>query len=102
VNDVAPPPAPDPPAGYPADLERTWLAADGTTVRIRPLRPDDLDRELSSSPGCPKRPSTCACSTSSREVSREDAQRLLDELDYHDRMAVGAHRREPPDETSSA
>jgi anti-anti-sigma factor len=47
VNDS--PPVAFPP-GYPADLERTWLAADGTAVRIRPLRPDDIDRELRAKP----------------------------------------------------
>lgn len=46
MSDVAPP-APDaPPPAYPADLERTWLAADGTAVHIRPQRPDDLEREV--------------------------------------------------------
>ncbi len=98
MNDVAPPPAPELPAGYPADLERTWLAADGTSVRLRPLRPDDLDRELEFIHGLSRETLYLRLQYVSREVRREDALRLLD-LDYRDRMAVAASIGEPPDET---
>lgn len=86
------------PPGYPADLERTWLAADGTAVRLRPLRPDDVDRELQFIAGLSQETLYLRLQYSSREVSREDAARLLD-LDYRDRMAIAAVLGEPPGET---
>jgi acetyltransferase len=98
VNDVAPPTAPETPAGYPADLERTWLAADGTAVRLRPLRPDDLDRELQFIEGLSRETLYLRLQYVSRGVRPEDARRLLD-LDYRDRMAVAATVGEPPGET---
>lgn len=98
MNDVPSPAAPEPPAGYPAELERTWLAADGTTVRLRPLRPDDLDRELQFIHGLSRETLYLRLQYVSREVRREDALRLLD-LDYRDRMAVAASVGQPPDET---
>jgi acetyltransferase len=89
VNDVPSPAAPEPPAGYPAELERTWLAADGTTVRLRPLRPDDLDRELQFIRGLSRETLYLRLQYSSRHISRQDIARLLD-LDYRDRMAIAA------------
>lgn len=85
------------PAGYPADLERTWHAADGTSVRIRPLRPDDLDRELNFIAALSETTRYLRVQYSAREVSRADAARLL-ELDYHDRCAFGAILATPPGE----
>ena len=66
------------PADYPADLERTWLAADGTPVTIRALRPDDLDRELALRRG-PLRadPAPAAAVHARKGITREDAARLL-------------------------
>ena len=48
MNDSTPAPPGSGPALYPAELERTWLAADGTPVTLRALRPDDIDREMGS------------------------------------------------------
>jgi acetyltransferase len=89
VNDSTPPPPAHLPPGYPADLERVWQAADGTSVRLRALRPDDLDREMVFIAGLSEQTLYLRLHYSSREVSREDAARLL-ELDYRDRMAIGA------------
>lgn len=97
MNQPSPPPSITLPPGYPADLERTWLAGDGTAVRLRPLRPADLDRELQFIAGLSQETLYRRLQYSSREVSREDAARLLD-LDYRDRMAIAAVLGEPPDE----
>jgi acetyltransferase len=93
-----PPPPPDLPPGYPADLERTWLAADGTAVRIRPQRPDDLEREVRFVEGLSEQTLYLRLQYSSRHVSRQDIARLLD-LDYHDRMAIAALTGAPADES---
>jgi len=97
VSDSAlPPPAGKLPA-YPAGFERLWRASDGTPVRLRPLRPDDLERELAFVAGLSEQTLYLRLQYSSREVSREMAARLLD-LDYHDRMAFAALVGEPPDD----
>jgi acetyltransferase len=98
VNASSLPPPQTLPPGYPADLERTWLAADGTAVRLRPLRADDLDREMRFVEGLSAQTLYLRVQYSSRQVSRADAARLLD-LDYRDRMAIGAVSGTPPDET---
>jgi len=99
VNDVAPPPPPTPlPPGYPADLERTWLAADGTPVHIRPQRPDDLEREVRFVEGLSEQTLYLRLQYSARNLSREDMVRLLD-LDYRDRMAIAALVGTAPDES---
>lgn len=96
MNDVAPPLAPAPlPSGYPADLERTWLAADGTAVHIRPLRPDDLEREVRFVEGLSQQTLYLRLQYSARNLSRQDMVRLLD-LDYGDRMAIAALVGEAP------
>lgn len=92
----SPPPAALPP-GYPADLERTWQTADGTRVRIRPLRPDDVDRELQFVTGLSEQTRYLRIQYTATEFTREDAARLL-ELDYRDSTAIGALVGEPPDE----
>ena len=89
MNDSPYSPPPVLPPGYPADLERIWQAADGTRVAIRPLRPDDLDRELAFIAGLSQETLYLRLQYSASGVSREDAARLL-ELDYRDRLAVGA------------
>ena len=83
------PPATAAPPGYPAELERDWQAADGTLVHIRPLRPDDLERELSFIAGLSEQTLYLRLQYSAREVSRADAERLL-AVDYHDTMVIGA------------
>ena len=89
MNDSPDSPPPVLPPGYPADLERIWQAADGTRVAIRPLRPDDLDRELAFIAGLSQETLYLRLQYSASGVSREDAARLL-QLDYRDRLAVGA------------
>lgn len=92
------PPNPPPlPPDYPAQLERTWQAADGTSVRLRPLRPDDIDRELHFIEGLSQETLYLRRQYSARGVSREEASRLLD-LDYRDRMAIAAVLGRPPEE----
>ena len=86
------------PPGYPAQLERTWQAADGAPVCLRAMRPDDLDRELRFIQGLSGPTLYLRLQYSSREVSRQDVARLLD-LDYHDRMAIAALVGSAPDET---
>jgi acetyltransferase len=98
VNDTSPPPVDRPPPVYPAEFERDWLAADGTVVRIRPLRPDDLDREMQFIAGLSEQTLYLRLQYSSREVSRDEAARLLD-LDYHDTFAIGALVGTPPDDS---
>lgn len=91
-----PPPVALPP-GYPADLERSWHAADGTAVHIRPLRPDDLERELHFIAGLSGETLYLRMQYRANGVSREDAARLLD-LDYRDNFACGALVGQPPGE----
>ena len=93
---TSPTPAALPP-GYPADLERTWHAADGTAVQIRPLRPDDLERELGFVTGLSEQTRYLRLHYTATEFSREDAARLL-ELDYLDTIAIGALVGETPDQ----
>ncbi|HEX9207451.1 MAG TPA: GNAT family N-acetyltransferase [Steroidobacteraceae bacterium] len=89
MNHPSPPQPADLPPGYPAGLERAWQAADGTTIRLRALRPDDLDREMAFIAGLSEETLYQRLQYSSREVNRQDAARLL-VLDYRDRMAIGA------------
>jgi acetyltransferase len=84
------------PPDYPADLERTWHAADGTPVRIRPLRPDDLDRELKFVTELSEQTRYLRLHYTATEFSRDDAARLLD-LDYRDSIAIGALVGDGPD-----
>lgn len=97
MNDASPPPVGLPP-GYPARLERAWQAADGTEVRLRAMRPDDIDREMAFIAGLSDESRYQRLQYSSREVTREDALRLLD-LDYRDRLAIGAFLGDGPAET---
>jgi acetyltransferase len=94
VNDVPNSPPLPRPAGYPADLERDWHAADGTTVHIRPLRPDDLESEIRFIAGLSEQTLYLRLQYSAREISRDDAERML-AIDYHDTMAIGALVDEP-------
>ncbi len=77
------------PAGYPADLERFWRAADGTRVFLRPLRPDDIEREIAFIEGLSENTLYLRVQYSARQVRRDEAARLLD-LDYRDQLAIGA------------
>lgn len=80
---------PPAPPGYPFQLERTWQAADGTVVTLRPLRPDDLEREIAFVEGLSIETLRLRLQYSITGVSRADAVRMLD-LDYQDRLAIGA------------
>ena len=86
-----PPPAssPDLPAGYPPELERTWLAADGTPVVLRALHPGDIEREMAFATGLSGQTLHLRMQYSTKGLTREDAARLL-QLDYVDTLAVGA------------
>ena len=97
MNESPPPPRPAPSPPYPAELERPWQAGDGTVLHLRPLRADDLDREIAFIAGLSQQTLYYRLQYSSRSVSREDAVRLL-ELDYRDRMAIGALSGTAPDE----
>jgi acetyltransferase len=89
VNDSPDAPPPGPPAGYPADLERTWLASDGTAVRLRALFPGDIDRELAFANGLSGPTMQMRMQYAAKGITREDAARLL-QLDYVDTLALGA------------
>lgn len=89
MNDSPHLPSPEPPAGYPADLQRTWLASDGTSVRLRALYPGDIDRELSFANGLSGQTIQMRMQYAAKGITREDAARLLT-LDYVDTLAVGA------------
>ena len=89
MNDSPDVPPPEPPAGYPADLQRTWLASDGTSVRLRALYPGDIDRELSFANGLSGQTIQMRMQYASKGITREDAARLLT-LDYVDTLAIGA------------
>jgi acetyltransferase len=89
VNDSTSGPPVSAPGTYPAELERTWLAAGSTPVAIRALRPDDLDRELAFAAGLSEQSLHLRTQYSSKGITREDAARLL-ELDYVDTLAIGA------------
>jgi acetyltransferase len=95
VNDTTPAPLPH---GYPADLERTWQAADGTLVQLRPLRPDDLDREMTFIAGLSGETLYQRLHFSASGVNRDEAARLLD-LDYVERCAIAALVGTPPQDT---
>jgi len=94
VNDSTPAPPASGPARYPADLERGWLAADGTPVTLRALRPDDLDRELAFAAGLSEQTLHLRLQYISKGITREDAARLL-QLDYVDTLAIGAFVASP-------
>jgi acetyltransferase len=94
VNDSTSAPPVSEPADYPADLERTWLAADGTPVTIRALRPDDIDRELAFAAGLSEQTLHLRLQYTSKGITRQDAERLL-QLDYVDTLAIGAFVASP-------
>jgi len=97
VNPSPPSDAEQLPPGYPAHLERTWYAADGTAVRFRPLRPADLERDLRFIQGLSERTLYQRLQYVVREATREGVARMLD-LDYDDHMAIGALVGSPPDD----
>ena len=92
----APPPSPDSlPPGYLAAFQRTWRASEGTAVLLRPMHPDDLERELRFVAGLSQQTLYLRVQYSARGVNRDDIARLLD-VDYRDRMAIAALVGSPP------
>jgi acetyltransferase len=81
------------PAGYPSDLERVWQPVGGPDLCIRALRPDDLEREREFVSHLA--PETLYLRVQYRvqyvaaEPTLHELERLLD-LDYVERMAIGA------------
>lgn len=97
MNDSPDVPPPELPAGYPAELQRSWLASDGTSVRLRALYPGDIDRELSFANGLSDRTIQMRMQYATKGITREDAARLLT-LDYVDTLAIGAFVEGPAGE----
>ena len=77
------------PGRYPAELERTWTPAGRPAVRLRALRPDDIELELQFVERLSPDTLHMRLQSFATEVSRRDLERLL-ETDYVDRLAVGA------------
>jgi acetyltransferase len=101
---VTPPPAPEPVppealrGRYPHELERTWQPAGATAVRIRALRPDDLDLERRFIAGLSPQTLYQRLQYFATSASERDLVRLLD-LDYYDRVAVGGVTQDAAGET---
>jgi acetyltransferase len=74
---------------YPAELERTWQPAGAAALSIRALRPDDLERERSFVEGLSPQTLYLRLQYSATGASDHELERLLD-LDYFDRLAIGA------------
>lgn len=72
---------------YPTELERDWEPAGGPTVRIRPLRHDDLQRELRFIQGLSRETLYLRMQYFASQLTERDLERLLD-LDYFDRLAI--------------
>jgi acetyltransferase len=64
---------------------------------IRPLRPDDIDRELRFLEALSPQTIYLRVQYAASEPPRRDIERLLD-LDYRDRLALGAIVSAPPDD----
>jgi acetyltransferase len=97
VNPSPPSDAERLPPGYPARFERSWRAGDGTRVQLRPLRPSDLERELRFLEGLSELTLYQRVQYVAREITHEEVARMLD-LDYRDRMAIGALVGAPPED----
>jgi acetyltransferase len=74
---------------YPDELERTWQPAGAAAVRIRPLRPDDLELERGFVTGLSPATLYLRLQYFTTQPNERDLVRLLD-LDYYDRLAVAA------------
>jgi len=88
VND-APEPVVPLPAAYPAEIERTWRVPGGPALTIRPLRPDDLERELRFIRSLSEESLYQRIQYTAREVPPEAAAQLL-KMDYVNSLAVAA------------
>lgn len=87
--DVPPFPARPPvPGRYPDELERTWTPAGRAEVRLRAVRPDDIELEQRFVERLSADTLHLRVQSFATEVSRRDLERLLD-TDYVDRLAIG-------------
>jgi acetyltransferase len=77
------------PGQYPAELEHYWQPAGGPRLLIRPLRPDDLERELRFVGGLSPATRYLRLQYYATEASPREVERLLD-VDYVDRLALAA------------
>ena len=77
------------PGRYPAELEHAWEPAGGPRLWIRPLRPDDLERELRFVSGLSPATRYLRLQYYAAEPSPREVERLLD-VDYVDRLALAA------------
>jgi acetyltransferase len=77
------------PGRYPAELERVWQPAGRPAVRIRALRPSDVELELRFVEQLSPHTLYLRMQYSASQPTRHEIERLLD-LDYHDRLAVTA------------
>lgn len=77
------------PGRYPAELEHLWEPAGGPRLLIRPLRPDDLERELRFVAALSPATRYLRLQYHATEPSPQELERLLD-VDYVDRLALAA------------
>jgi acetyltransferase len=92
VNTPSPGPAhPAPPlAGrYPSDLEHRWEPAGGPSLLIRPLRPDDIEREMRFVAALSPETRYLRLQYAASSASAKDLERLLD-VDYVGQLALAA------------
>jgi acetyltransferase len=84
------PPARSPqPGRYPTELERSWTPAGRPPVRLRALRPADIELELRFVERLSPETLHLRLQSYASEVTRRDLERLLD-TDYVDRLGLGA------------
>jgi acetyltransferase len=76
------------PGRYPTELERTWTPAGRPPVRLRALRPDDIELELKFVERLSSDTLHLRLQSFATEVSRRDLERLLD-TDYVNSLAIG-------------
>jgi RimJ/RimL family protein N-acetyltransferase len=92
VMPLAPPEHPPPvPPGYPKELERTVHLADGTSVFIRPIRPDDAPRLVDFYSRLSKQTAHQRFFTLRRRLP-PDWARSFANVDYQRRLALIAER----------
>lgn len=82
---------------YPAELEHAWQPPGGPPLQIRPLRPDDLERELQFIRGLSQESLYQRAHYSAREVPPEAAVQLLT-TDYVNSLALAAVHATPAGE----
>ena len=74
---------------YPVELERDWQPVGGPVVHLRPMRPDDIDREFAFLQTLTAETLYLRLQYVAAEPTRHELERLLD-LDYVARFAFGA------------